>query len=56
MLIHVDRSQQCEGIISIKMSYIRTTDEARQACEEAHEMRCSSKPKQASILKVSAQN
>jgi len=45
MLIHMDRSQQRKGIISIKMSYTRATDEARQAREEAHQIRCSSRAK-----------
>ena len=52
MLSSVDRSQQHEGIITLKMSYTGTTGEVRQAREEALQNELSAKastPQQSSI-------
>lgn len=52
VLSSVDRSQQDEGIITLKMSYTGTTDEVRQAREEALQNELSAKastPQQSSI-------
>ena len=52
MLARVDRSQQHEGIITLKMDYTGTTQEARQARKEAlqNEMQSrASTPQQSSI-------
>ena len=52
VLSSVDRSQQHEGIITLKMSYTGTTDEVRQAREEALQNDLSAKastPQQSSI-------
>lgn len=52
MLTSVDRSQQHEGIITLKMSYTGTTDETRRAREEAlqnEEQSRASTPQQSSI-------
>ena len=50
VLSSVDRSQQDEGIITLKMSYTGTTDEVRQAREEALQNELSAKGQHAAAV------